>query len=123
MPSAPAKVLPIAITGPSERLPISPECEEHLYRLGQEAMANIIKHAAATRAMVEVTNDGQSVSLEVRDDGRGFDPDATYAGHLGLTSMRSRAAEIGAQMTIDSTPGSGTLLRVRLPIERLDAET
>jgi signal transduction histidine kinase len=114
--------LPIEVTGPSERLPISAECEEHLYRLGQEALANISKHAAATQATVAVTNDGATVGLEVLDDGRGFDPNGKYDGHLGLTTMRSRAREMGAEMSIDSTPGRGTLVRVQLPIPGLDAQ-
>jgi signal transduction histidine kinase len=114
--------LPIEVSGPAERLPISAEREEHLYRLGQEALANVSKHAAATAATVAVTNDGESVGLEVRDDGRGFDPDATYAGHLGLTTMRSRAGEMGAEMTIDSAPGRGTLVRVRMPTPELDPQ-
>jgi signal transduction histidine kinase len=114
--------LPIEINGPSERLPISTESEEHLYRLGQEALANVSKHAAATRATVEVGNDGENVSLAVRDDGRGFDPHANYAGHLGLTTMRSRASEMGAHMSIESEPGRGTLVRVELPISAADAQ-
>jgi signal transduction histidine kinase len=113
--------LPIEVTGPSERLPISAHSEEHLYRLGQEALANVSKHAAATHATVAVTNDGANVGLEVRDDGRGFDPETVYAGHLGLTTMRGRVGEIGARMSIDSTPGRGTLVRVQLPIAERDA--
>ena len=112
----------IEVTGPAERLPISAECEEHLYRLGQEALANITKHAAATRATVAVRNDGVNVDLEIRDDGHGFDPNAPYAGHLGLTTMRSRAGEIGAKMSIDSTPGHGAAVCVQLPIPAPDAE-
>jgi len=65
---------------------------------------------------VAVTNDGSSARLEVSDDGRGFDPAATYAGHLGLTTMRSRASEIGATLLIDSAPGRGTAVRVELPL-------
>ena len=113
--------LPIKVTGPSERLPIGADCEEHLYRLGQEALANASKHAQATQVTVAVTNDGTKVGLEVRDDGRGFDPAATYAGHLGLTTMRSRAGDIGAQIKIDSAPERGTLVRVQLPITDTDA--
>lgn len=115
--------LPIEVDGPVERLPISAACEEHLYRVGQEALANISKHADATRATVAVTNDGETVGLEVRDDGRGFDPDASYAGHLGLESMRSRAREIGGQITIDSAPGRGTLVHAQLPISAAVART
>ena len=106
----------IEVTGPSERLPVSSDCEEHLYRLGQEALANASKHAQATRITVTVANGGSSVGLEVSDDGRGFDPAATYAGHLGLTTMRSRASEIGAKLLIDSVPGRGTAVRVELPL-------
>lgn len=114
--------LAIEVTGPSERLPISAECEEHLYRLGQEALANVTKHATATKALVAVTNDGTNVSLAVHDDGRGFDPSATYDGHLGLTTMRSRAGDMGARLSIDSKPGSGTLVRVQLPIAALGVQ-
>jgi signal transduction histidine kinase len=112
----------IEVTGPSERLPISSDCEEHLYRLGQEALANASKHAEATRITVALTNDDSSIGLEVSDDGRGFDPAATYAGHLGLTTMRSRASEIGAKLRIDSAPGQGTAVRVELPIAERAAQ-
>jgi signal transduction histidine kinase len=115
--------LAIQVTGPSERLPISSGDEEQLYRLGQEALANAGKHARATQIAVAVTNDGSSVGLEVRDDGRGFDPEATYPGHLGLTTMHSRASEIGAQLGVDSAPASGTVVRVELPLASSDAQT
>jgi signal transduction histidine kinase len=113
----------IEVTGPSERLPISAGDEEHLYRLGQEALANANKHAGATRIAVAVTNDGSSVGLEVRDDGRGFDAEATFPGHLGLTTMRSRASEIGAKLGIDSATASGTVVRVELPLGASDGQT
>jgi signal transduction histidine kinase len=113
----------IEVVGPSERLPISTRDEEHLYRLGQEALANASKHAGATRIAVDIANDGSSVGLEVRDDGRGFDAEATYPGHLGLTTMHSRASEIGARLGIDSAPGSGTAVRVELPLGGVDAQT
>ena len=63
-----------------------------------------------------VTSDDELVVLEVRDDGRGFDPTAVFVGHLGLESMRSRAAEIGAAIRVDSRPGQGTLVAVELPV-------
>ena len=112
--------LPIDVDGPAERLPISPDHEEHLYRLGQEALANLIKHAGAGQGTVKVTNDGVAVGLEVRDDGRGFDSRAAYTGHLGLQTMRSRASEMGAELHIESAPGHGTLVCVRLPIAEMD---
>ena len=57
------------------------------------------------------------VLVEVRDNGRGFDPGAEHPGHFGLDSMRSRATEIGGRLTITSTPGYGTVVRVRVPAE------
>jgi signal transduction histidine kinase len=112
----------ITVSGPSERLPIRAECEQHLYRLGQEALANASKHAEATRITVAVTSDDSTVGLEVSDDGCGFDPAATYAGHLGLTTMQSRANELGATLGIDSAPGSGTVVRVELPLRDAGAQ-
>jgi signal transduction histidine kinase len=109
------EALAIAVHGPAERLPVSADCEEHLYRIGQEALANVIKHAEAEHAHVTVTSDGDLVVVEVRDDGRGFDPTAVFVGHLGLESMRSRAAEIGAAIRVESRPDEGTLVAVELP--------
>ena len=63
-----------------------------------------------------VTSGADLVVLEVRDDGGGFDPTAAFVGHLGLESMRSRAAEIGAAIRVESRPGEGTLIVVELPV-------
>jgi signal transduction histidine kinase len=57
----------------------------------------------------------EGVMVEIRDDGHGFDPTALHPGHFGLDSMRSRAAEIGGELTIDSTPGRGTVVRAQVP--------
>jgi signal transduction histidine kinase len=110
----------IDVSGPTERLPITPDHEEQLYRLGQEALANLVKHAEAGRGTVRVTNDGSAIGLEVGDDGRGFDSAAAYTGHLGLQTMRSRAAEIGADLQIASAAGQGTRVSVRLPITEIE---
>jgi signal transduction histidine kinase len=112
----------ITVSGPPERLPIGADCEEHLYRLGQEALANASKHAEATSINVAVTSDDSTIGLEVSDDGRGFDSTATYTGHLGLTTMQSRADEVGAKLRIDSTPGTGTVVHVEVPARELDAQ-
>jgi signal transduction histidine kinase len=108
--------LPIEVDGPEDRLPLSPEAEEQLYRLGQEALANIVKHAGASSASVHIeTNDG-IVSMEVRDDGCGFDPAAVTPGHFGLQSMRGRAADLDGRLEITSAPGCGTALHVEVPV-------
>ena len=90
-------------------------CETQLFAIGREALANVQKHAGASAAHVRVATRKGQVLVEVRDNGRGFDPDAGHPGHFGLESMRSRAAEIGGRVTIASAPGSGTAVRVRVP--------
>lgn len=106
--------------GLTPRLPR--EIELALYRLAQEALSNIIRHAAARRASLLVYRHAGSVTLLVEDDGRGFDPKAAVAVHgehgLGLTGMRERAALLQGQLVIESEEGSGTSIRVTLPIDR-----
>lgn len=107
----------IAIRGPVTRLPLSPRVETQLFGVGREALANVLKHAGATWARVLVQPERGQILVEVRDNGRGFDPAAGHPGHFGLDSMRTRAAEVGGQLTIASTPGYGTVVRVRVPAE------
>lgn len=84
-----------------------------LYRVAQEALSNVGRHSGASHAQVSwsVPEPGQGV-LRVADDGRGFDPEAGYPGHLGLVHLRERAAALGAELTIRSAPGEGTELRL-----------
>ena len=107
--------LAIAVHGPDERLPLTPAAEEQLYRLGQEALANVVKHADASAAAIDVTTAGGAVALAIRDDGRGFDAAVGRAGGFGLRSMRARAAELGSRLEIASAPGHGTVVRVEVP--------
>jgi signal transduction histidine kinase len=86
------------------------------------ALANVVEHADAVRATVTLTYQGDSVSLDVRDDGRGFDPlasDRVSGSHVrghGLAGMRSRVCELGGELVVESAPGEGTALAVSLPI-------
>jgi len=109
--------LTIDVRGPSPRLDLSEPVETQLFAIGREALANVQKHAEATAAHVRIEAQQRQVVVEVHDDGRGFDPAAGHPGHFGLESMRSRAAEIGGQLTISSSPGNGTVVRVRVPAE------
>jgi signal transduction histidine kinase len=84
-----------------------------VYRLAQEALNNVIKHAAAKRVEVDLQVQADGVYLRVVDDGRGFDAQSIPAGHLGLQIMGERAAGIGATLTVDSRPGAGTRIDVR----------
>src|SRR5215211_205612 len=110
--------LVIQVDGPDERLPLGPEVEEQLYRLGQEALANVVKHARASRATVRITTADDAVSIEVSDDGRGFDPAAVGADHFGLRSMRGRVTDLGGRLQVTSTAGRGTVLRVEVPAQQ-----
>lgn len=85
-----------------------------LLRLAQEALTNVRKHAAASRVSVVLATGPGLVSLEVRDDGRGFDTAAAPAGH-GLPLMRRRLAQAGGSLHIDSAPGAGTSVRIEVP--------
>jgi signal transduction histidine kinase len=109
---------PVAITvqGPPERLPLAPAAEGQLFAIGREALANVVRHAGATSASVRIGNGDGRVSLEIKDDGCGFDPDASEpVGHFGLDSMRSRADEISGVLTIRTAPRQGTSVRVEVP--------
>jgi signal transduction histidine kinase len=95
--------------------------KEALYRIAQEAMNNVLKHAKATRVVLrlrcDVAGSGRgTLVLEVEDDGIGFDASACYPGHLGLTSMRERVEKLDGDLVIDSAPGAGTHLRVSVPV-------
>lgn len=89
--------------------------EEDLYRIAEQALNNALKHASATSVTARIHCDGERVTLEVIDNGRGFDPEAIKdRGGQGLVSMRERAAEIGGVLTVLSTPGQGTSIRVEV---------
>lgn len=100
------------------KLEIEPElplaAKEGLYRVTQEALHNVVKHAHASHVNVSLTGKNGNIILEVRDDGQGFDPQGTYPGHLGLHSMRERVHTLGGHLTIESTPGQGATVRVVL---------
>jgi signal transduction histidine kinase len=105
------------VDGPRERLPLAPEVEEQLYRLAQEALANVVKHARASSATVRITAEDDTVSMGLSDDGRGFDPAAVGPQHFGLRSMQGRVADLGGKFEVTSALGRGTVLRVELPIQ------
>jgi signal transduction histidine kinase len=105
----------VGVDGPSERVPLEPGHEELLFRIGQEAMTNAVKHSGSAEVTVQVAVEHGTVALTVRDEGAGFDPYRSYSGHLGLELMRSRATEAGGRLTIESAPGAGTTVQVRFP--------
>ena len=86
------------------------EIQVAFYRLCQEALNNIAKHAKASQVTINLQYDSGTVELHIRDDGRGFDPAHIPSGHYGLSIMRERAKAIGAKLSITSQPGTGPKL-------------
>ena len=98
------------------------QIESTIYRLVQEALTNVIKHAEARRVRVEVTDHDEVIELRVTDDGRGFDRDAPGDGGFGLLGMRERVGLVHGSLEIESTPGGGTSVRAVFPsLRRPDA--
>ncbi len=89
--------------------------KEVLYRVAQEALHNVVKHAEAQVVHLRLAYDSEQLLLEVCDDGKGFDPADSFPGHLGLHSMQERVAELGGTFEVQSAPGKGTTIQVRIP--------
>jgi signal transduction histidine kinase len=103
----------------SERL--SAPLEIALYRIAQELVNNIVKHSGATRAVLEVSKDGEFVYLDAQDNGKGIDRD-TLAGDrvgkgIGLRTIQDRVDLLGGRLAMESAPGKGTLITITLPLE------
>lgn len=84
------------------------EIQVAFYRVCQEALNNVAKHAKASRVDIDLAHDSTAVELRIRDDGIGFNPEETFAGHYGLSMMRERAEAARAQLSVTSQPGHGT---------------
>lgn len=96
---------------------IPQEVEQALFRLTQEALANVSKHAQAERVEITLACTEAGITLELADDGRGFDPASVSDKGLGLRSMRERIEALDGELKVESTPGSGTCLVARLELE------
>jgi signal transduction histidine kinase len=89
-----------------------PEAEYQLLRIAQEAISNSLRHASGRKIDVLLTATGKRGELSIRDDGEGFDVTRQQFGHFGIAGMRERAIEIGARLSIESTPGQGSTVCV-----------
>jgi signal transduction histidine kinase len=109
---------------PLEKL--SPEMETALFRICQEALSNVARHAEADSVLVELGMDDSGLRVSVEDDGRGFDPDEPVTDekrkHWGLLGIRERAELLGGSATIESAVGKGTRVEVRIPISSMVIE-
>jgi PAS domain S-box-containing protein len=97
--------------------PVAPfDVKEALYRVAQEALHNVVKHAQADNVEIEMGCLPDRIEFEISDDGVGFDARSDFPGHLGLRSMRERTAKVGGALQVDSSPGCGARIRARLPL-------
>ena len=113
--------LDIGVEVDGEAVPLPMRVEAGLLRIAQGAVSNVVNHAEASAARITLTYAPEEVRLDVVDNGRGFDVDAqglkpSGLGHLGLDAMRSRAAELGGKLEIESAPGGPTALTVAVPV-------
>jgi PAS domain S-box-containing protein len=112
--------LSVAVTG-TEIVPrLPPESEIVLFRIAQEALTNVVKHARASKAAIALETGPDKVVMTISDDGRGYDPAARLAqtqvtASLGLVGMRERAESIGGRLRVESAPGRGTRVIVEAP--------
>ena len=111
--------VPVKVTVEGEDI-LPADVQVILYRLCQEALNNIAKHARATQVTIHLRYVLKGVHIRIHDDGRGFDPDHIPEGHYGLSMMRQRAEAIGARLIIKSQPGQGTEITIawaKTPVE------
>jgi signal transduction histidine kinase len=109
--------VPVCVQVPASLPGLDGKTEAAVYRVVQEALHNVLRHAAATSVTVSLTASGRWVVLEVADNGRGFSTGMPGDG-LGLASMRERARSVGGTLRVDSAPGSGTTVRMKVPVAR-----
>jgi PAS domain S-box-containing protein len=103
--------LPVAVTVSGEFI-LPAEVQVAFYRVCQEALNNVAKHAKASRVEIDLKQAGAAIELRIRDDGQGFDPEKITSGHYGLGMMRERAEAVEARLSITSQPGHGTELTI-----------
>jgi signal transduction histidine kinase len=102
---------------------VSPLVEQGVYRVAQEALENIARHASAKHIQVWLTLDGPRLELHIRDDGQGFEEwrlrqiaEARDNGHFGIRGMQERAAMIGGDFSVSTQPEEGTTVRLGVPL-------
>lgn len=102
---------------PSTRVDLSSRERIALFRVFQESLTNIVRHANASRVVISGTADSESLAVQIEDNGIGFDPEIAAKKSLGLLGMQERARLIGAQLRFDSSPGQGAVVRILLHLQ------
>ncbi len=109
-------VIEVRTQGEKEIQSLTPAKQVALYRMVQEALNNVYRHAQARRAWVDFSFQTGTLEVSVRDDGRGFQPDKIAADHYGLTGMRERAAYLQGSVHVETSPGQGTTCHILIPL-------
>jgi signal transduction histidine kinase len=112
--------IPAAVESTLSEQRLPPELETVLYRLVQEALTNVVKHAGAERVSILVTQSDGGVRAVVEDDGQGFSPGEVRVDALGLVGMRERLALLGGTLSVESEPGAGTAVVAYIPLTAVD---
>jgi protein-histidine pros-kinase len=101
---------------------LSPVAELQLLRIAQEALTNVRRHAMASQVSVRLINSDSAVEMTIKDNGRGFilsDLEQAAPGYHGITIIKERAEGLGGSLTIDTSPGQGTEVKISLPFEKV----
>ncbi|HEY1217803.1 MAG: two-component regulator propeller domain-containing protein [Bryobacteraceae bacterium] len=109
----------VTVEASGDRRPLPQEMEQQLLRIAQEAVANVMKHANASRIGIQLEREPKRLRLRIVDNGRGFeesDAFAAHGGHFGLIGMRERAERLGGELRLASQPGEGTEVEVSVPL-------
>jgi two-component system NarL family sensor kinase len=110
--------LPLTFEASGGPRPLPLRVEAGLYRIAQEALSNVAQHAAARSASVQLGLTPRQIQLIVADDGKGFDPSQTPQGRYGLIGINERVKLLGGRFRIESQPGKGTRLEIKIPLKR-----
>ncbi len=108
----------VDISGGADQ-PLPQEMEQHLLRIAQEAVTNSLKHSRASQIWIKLHMEGRKLNLRIVDNGQGFDQQDVFAsrgGHFGVLGMRERAERLGGELRLDSHPGEGTEVEVKVPL-------
>ena len=106
---------------PHDDIRLAADVSTAVFRVFQEALTNVARHAQARRVSIELVSDGDAVTLIIQDDGRGMDLDAAAAkeGSFGLRGMRERVESLNGELMIASSPGKGTRIEVNIPLSEI----
>jgi signal transduction histidine kinase len=109
---------------PEDDIVTDRELATSLFRILQESLTNVARHANATQVAVRLTRDDGSMTLEVHDDGKGIgEEQLSDRSSLGILGMRERALLLGGELAISGAPGEGTTIKVRVPAQKIHSDS